>query len=321
MYVAAPPIILSVFPKGVSIASKATLPITNKLIQQKYGYPDKTRHMLYVFIPHNAQRQKFYLRIGYFRTMNVTAIAQKLDQAANQAQAIAQISQEYTFSEDQAYEIQRLSMEERYARGEKFVGLKLGFTSFAKMEQMGVHDMIWGRLTNAMWLKHNEEMDMGQFIHPRAEPEIAFLLKKDIDKEISLAEISDYVLACAPAIEIIDSRFSNFKFSLEDVIADNCSSSGFVIGAWQPLPKSVNNLSMSLLFDQEIKEQDTSNAILDNPFLSICNASRLATKYHQPFLKGNILLAGAATPAVFVEKGKKITAKVEGLGSCSLVPK
>ena len=252
--------------------------------------------------------------------MNLNEIAQTLDTAAATATATAQISTTQSFSEEQAYEIQRLSIEQRYNRGEKFAGLKLGFTSFAKMEQMGVHDMIWGRLTDAMLYKSGSELPLDEFIHPRAEPEIAFLLKKDLDREITLDEIPEYIQACAPAIEVIDSRYQNFKFSLEDVIADNCSSSAFVLGAWQPLPESLNDLEISLLFDKEVKQSDTSNAILDNPYLSICNASRLASKYKQPFRAGQILLAGAATPAVFIESGKKITAKVASLGSCSILP-
>jgi len=253
--------------------------------------------------------------------MNLNEIAKTLDTAAANAKATSQISNTTSFTEDQAYEIQRLSIDQRIARGEKFVGLKLGFTSFAKMEQMGVHDMIWGRLTDAMWYKSGDELPMEKFIHPRAEPEIAFLLKKDLDREISLDEIPEYIQACAPAIEVIDSRYENFKFSLEDVIADNCSSSAFVLGAWQPLPDSLNDLEISLSFDKEVMQCDSSNAILDNPYLSICNASRLAAKYKQTFKAGHILLAGAATPAVFIESGKKITAKVASLGSCTLLPK
>jgi 2-oxo-3-hexenedioate decarboxylase len=250
--------------------------------------------------------------------MSLKEIAKTIDKAAATATATQQLSVNLNFTEDEAYEIQRLSIQERYNRGEQFVGLKLGFTSFAKMEQMGVHDMIWGRLTNKMWYKSGDTLPLNKFIHPRAEPEIAFLLKKDLDKEISLAEIPDYIQACAPAIEIIDSRYENFKFSLEDVIADNCSSAAFVLGAWQPLPASLNDLEISLLFDKEVKQKDQSNAILDNPYLSICNASRLAAKYNQPFKAGQILLAGAATPAVFIEQGKSITVKVQNLGSCSI---
>jgi 2-oxo-3-hexenedioate decarboxylase len=250
--------------------------------------------------------------------MNLNEIAKTLDRAAATATATTQISTTESFSEEEAYEIQRQSLEERYARGEKFTGLKLGFTSFAKMEQMGVHDMIWGRLTDAMWYKSGDDLPMDKFIHPRAEPEIAFLLKKDLDREITQEEIPEYIQGCAPAIEVIDSRYENFKFSLEDVIADNCSSAAFVIGAWQPLPATLNDLDISLLFDKEVKQSDSSNAILDNPYLSVCNASRLAAKYKQPFKAGEILLAGAATPAVFIEKGTTITAKVEKLGSCSI---
>ena len=94
-----------------------------------------------------------------------------------------------------------------------------------------------------------------------------------------------------------------------------------MVGAWQPLPASLNGLDIALMFDTEVREQDRSNAILDNPYLSVCNASRLAVKYNQPFRAGNILLAGAATPAVFIEINKKITAKVSKLGSCTIISK
>jgi 2-oxo-3-hexenedioate decarboxylase len=147
---------------------------------------------------------------------------------------------------------------------------------------------------------------------------VAFLLKKDLDREISLEEIPEYIESVAPAIEIIDSRYKNFKFSLEDVIADNCSSTAFVLGHWSELPESLNDLQMSLKFDDEVMESDSSNAILDNPYLSVCNASRLAAKYGQAFPKGSVLLAGAATPAVFVKEGIKVTASVEGLGEASI---
>ncbi len=250
--------------------------------------------------------------------MKLKEIANHLDAAAKNAKPVEQISLSTQFTEEEAYEIQRLSIEERNKRGDHFVGLKLGFTSYAKMKQMGVHDMIWGRLTQTMKYENNASVSLSKFIHPRAEPEVAFLLKKDLDREISLEEIPEFIESVCAAIEIIDSRYTNFKFSLEDVIADNCSSSAFVLGDWSDLPDSLNNLTMSLYYDDEVKESDSSNAILDNPFLSICNASRLAAKYGQSFPAGSVLLAGAATPAVFVESGRKITAVVEGLSDASI---
>ena len=94
-----------------------------------------------------------------------------------------------------------------------------------------------------------------------------------------------------------------------------------MVGAWQPLPASLNGLDIALMFDTEVREQDRSEAILDNPYLSVCNASRLAVRYNQPFSAGDILLAGAATPAVFIEPDQKITAKVSKLGSCTIISK
>lgn len=96
--------------------------------------------------------------------MNKQAIAQLLDQAAMNAEAVEQISGTQSFTENQAYEIQALAMEERYKRGDHFVGLKLGFTSFAKMEQMGVHDMIWGP-TNQKYVDRKRCYHRPQFIY------------------------------------------------------------------------------------------------------------------------------------------------------------
>lgn len=241
-------------------------------------------------------------------------IAKLLDRASRYATAVNQISQNHTFTEADAYEIQRLSIEERIARGEKLIGLKLGFTSYAKMEQMGVHDMIWGRLTDTMLSENNSDIDLNKFIHPRAEPEICFRISKDIDREITLEEAPNFIDAVAPAIEIIDSRYQNFKFSLEDVIADNCSSAGLIIGDWLPVETNLSNLKMTLSVDDKIIETGNSDDILGNPWLSVVNAARLGVKYHEPLKKGMYLMAGAATSAVFIEHANKFKAEVEGMG-------
>ncbi|MBR9859338.1 4-oxalocrotonate decarboxylase [bacterium] len=247
--------------------------------------------------------------------MNIQEAAKILDEAAMNAEPVEQLSLDTQFTIDEAYEIQRLSIERRLSRGEKFVGLKLGFTSFAKMEQMGVHDMIWGRLTDSMLHFADAELDFNKFIHPRAEPELCFLVKKDIDREIGLDEVEDYIEAVAPATEIIDSRYKNFKFSLEDVVADNCSSTAFVVGAWQNINQDLSDLHMELKINGEVKEEGSSKAILGNPWLSVTNASRLAVAAGQVFPAGSYLMAGAATSAVFLEKGQRILTRVEQIGS------
>lgn len=246
--------------------------------------------------------------------MNVQELANTVDTAAKNATAIPQLSNTQRFSVDESYAIQAASMENRYARGEKYLGLKMGFTSEAKMKQMGVHDMIWGRLTDAMLIEHDGTLPMNQCIHPRAEPEIAFLISKDIQGELHLDELSGYVSGVAAAIEIIDSRYENFKFSLEDVIADNCSSCGLVIGKWQPVPATLNDLQITLSINGETKHSGSSNAILGNPWKSLAAATRLAAQYGQPIPAGSIIMAGAATPAEFLAAGDKVSASVDGLG-------
>ncbi|MEL7341956.1 MAG: fumarylacetoacetate hydrolase family protein, partial [Bacteroidota bacterium] len=178
--------------------------------------------------------------------------AERLDRAAQQAQPIPQISLEQPFSESEAYDIQALSLAQRYARGERLIGLKLGFTSKAKMEQMGVHDMIWGRLTDQMYLDGGGTLDMDRFIHPRVEPEICFRVAYDLPWPLRREDLFDYIDGVAPALEVIDSRYQNFKFSLEDVIADNCSSAAFVVGPWMSPHTPLANLPISLRVDDQV---------------------------------------------------------------------
>lgn len=247
--------------------------------------------------------------------MNISELAKRLDNAAYHAEPIEQLSLTTSFDESTAYAIQEELLVCRYERGEKFVGLKLGFTSEAKMKQMGVHDMIWGRLTDHMLVENGGSLDLENFCHPRVEPEICFLVKKDIVRELSLEEAPAYIEAVAPALEVIDSRYKNFKFSLEDVIADNCSSSAFTVGEWMDAPADLTDLKMDLIIDETAVESGTSSAILGNPWKSVTNASRLAAKYGQEFPAGSYLMAGAATGAVFLKSGQSVSVQVAKLGS------
>ena len=247
--------------------------------------------------------------------MNLNVLAQIVDNAALNSLPISQLSLKHQFTEKEAYQIQELSIKRRYDRGEKMLGVKLGFTSKAKMEQMGVHDMIWGRLTSKMLVQANGDIDLDKFIHPRAEPEICFLVKQNIDKPITREEIKEYIIGIAPAIEIIDSRYQNFKFSLEDVIADNCSSSGFVLGKWHEIKTPISDLKIDLVVNDQIVQSGNSNAILGDPWESVIAAARLCSQYGQVIKAGNYILAGAATPAVYLEKNQTVKAQVSSLGT------
>lgn len=103
-------------------------------------------------------------------------LAQRVDDAAHGARAIAQFGEAEQLTVPDAYAIQAASIARRLARGERRTGVKMGFTSRAKMLQMGVHDVIWGRLTDAMALEEGVAVPLSRYVHPRVEPELAFLL-------------------------------------------------------------------------------------------------------------------------------------------------
>lgn len=247
--------------------------------------------------------------------MDLLEAAKKLDQAAVLAQPIEQLTKQNEFTLDEAYEIQRLAIAERLDRGEKLIGLKMGFTSEAKMQQMGVHDMIWGRLTDTMLIDNGANAELAKYIHPRSEPEICFRISKDINGEVALEDLDEYVDGIATAIEIIDSRFENFKFSLEDVVADNCSSIGLAIGEWQKPSREIKELQMSQSFNGENVAEGSSADILGDPWKSLQAATRLAAKYKEPIKAGHVIMAGAATAAIFLKPDTQVEAIVEKLGS------
>jgi len=246
--------------------------------------------------------------------MTLLELAKRLDRAAADARPVAQLSNDHQFTLDEAYEIQRLAIAERLNRGEQIIGLKMGFTSEAKMKQMGVHDMIWGRLTHTMLIDNDGETPLSKYIHPRAEPEICFRISKDIEGEVALNDLDDYVDGIAAAAEIIDSRYENFKFSLEDVVADNCSSIGLAVGEWQTPTRDIANLKMTQSFHSEVVAAGSSNAILGDPWKSLQAATRLAEQYNEPIKAGYVVMAGAATAAEFLKPDTDVQVEVEKLG-------
>ena len=245
----------------------------------------------------------------------IEEFAKRLHGAQKERKAVPQFKENESFSLKEAYEIQHALINERIKEGEALIGIKMGFTSEAKMKQMGVSEMIIGQLTTSMQYQNGGVISQSNFIHPRAEPEVYFRLSKDITSPISLDDCLDYIDGVGAGIEIIDSRYENFKFSLEDVVADNCSSAAFVTGILHEPKADLKNLHMKMEVNSEQVEEGNSNDILGNPLKSLVAASELAMKYQIPLKKGMIVLAGAATPARFINENENIKASVESLDS------
>lgn len=247
------------------------------------------------------------MKNSYLGAMNID-IARQLDEAAKYAVSVPQVAATHGVNLEDAYKIQRLSMDRRYQRGETSIGIKLGFTSRAKMKQMGVSDMIWGWLTDSMLYQDGDHLPLNKFIHPRAEPEICFIASKEINRELSLEEAKDHIGGLAVAIEIIDSRFQNFKFSLEDVIADNCSSSALVVGETLAVDTSLTDVNMQLVINGSKRQEGSTDAILGDPWQSVVAASRLVSEVGMSLPAGSLIMAGAATAAEYLKPGDKVEA-------------
>ena len=246
----------------------------------------------------------------------IEAFAATVDEAARTSTAIPQFPAD-AFDVDTAYQIQAASVARRCERHEFQTGIKMGFTSLAKMQQMGVNDMIWGRLTDSMMIPEGGTADMSRFIHPRVEPEVAFLLCEDLAGDVSIPEAMAAVEAVAPALEVIDSRYENFKFSLADVIADNTSAAGYVLGNWSSPDISLENLGIVMSINGRMRQCGSSAAILGNPYRSLVHAARLADEAAEPLQAGWIVLAGAATASEFMQSGDTIRAEFQNLGNVS----
>jgi 2-oxo-3-hexenedioate decarboxylase len=242
-------------------------------------------------------------------------LAARLDDAARLAHEVEQFDTDNTLSLDDAYAIQSASIQRRLERGDRRVGVKMGFTSRAKMIQMGLSDVIWGRLSAGMQVEEGGAIDFSHYVHPRAEPELAFVLKRALPGNVTGPEALAAVEAIAPAIEIIDSRYKDFKFTLPEVIADNASSSSFVIGPWHDPHTDFSNLGLTLNIDGRVAQVGSTAALLGHPLRSLVAAARVSALAGEPLQAGWIVMAGGATPAEWIKPGQYVSIDMEGLGS------
>jgi 2-oxo-3-hexenedioate decarboxylase len=247
--------------------------------------------------------------------IDLDAIATRIDDAARHAKPVAQLTVSEAFTLDEAYAIQRASIERRIHRGESMIGVKLGFTSRAKMIQMGVDSLIWGWLTDAMLEEDGGRVALDRFIHPRVEPEVCFLTSREIDRPLTMLEASRHLEAVAPAMEIIDSRYRDFKFTLEDVVADNCSSAGLVIGPWTRNFDRLRNAGVTMSYDGRVVQAGSTAAILGDPLRSVVQASLLISQSGLLLPAGSLIMAGAATAAHAIPDDTHVHCVISGFGS------
>jgi 2-oxo-3-hexenedioate decarboxylase len=243
-------------------------------------------------------------------------LADILEQATRDARAVGKLTDGYPLDLAGAYRVQRLGIDRRVARGERIAGIKMGFTSKAKMAQMGVDDVIWGVLTDTM-ATGTGPYDLSGLIHPKVEPEIVFRLGRRVT---AAGDAESAVDAVAVGYEVLDSRFEGYKFTLPDVVADNASAAGFGIGPWHPATPAtgVSDLPVTLAVNGDTVQRGSSAAILGDPWESLRAAARLATQAGLALEAGWIVLAGGITEAVPLTPGAVVTVTAETLGAAEL---
>lgn len=249
----------------------------------------------------------------------IDSAALRLVEAAGTRSAIGPLTDRRPFSVDEAYRIQDAVVGLAVANGGTVVGAKLGLTSRAKQEQMGVSEALYGWFTDRHRLDPGQPLESNQLIQPRAEPEIAFITSTDLEGPVGLHDVLAGTEAVAPALDILDSRFSGYSFTLADVVADNCSAGAFVVG--NPVPLGDFDLSLvGCVFEKngEIVATASGAAVLGHPAAAVAWFVRKLAERDQGLPAGSLVLAGALTGAVPVGPGDTVVASLDRIGSVGL---
>ena len=220
-----------------------------------------------------------------------------------------------------AYAIQDAILARKLARGGRLAGLKAGLTSHAKMRQMGVAEPVFGFLADSFSVPEGGEVRTAELIHPKVEPEIVFVLKRPLAGPgchiASVLAATDFVL---PGIEVIDSRYRDFKFDLKSVVADNTSASRFVVGG-RALPADeldLRTLGVVMEKNGKIVGLGAGAAVLGHPAAAVAMLANHLGRRGQCIPAGVPVLSGGITEAVAVQAGDHVCLRIQHLGSVSL---
>jgi 2-oxo-3-hexenedioate decarboxylase len=250
-------------------------------------------------------------------TLTADDIAGRLAVARAERTAIAPFSDEDpSFDLATGYEVQALA---RDAAG-ALVGWKLGVTSRAKQAQVGVDSPIRGYLAASHVLDVGEPLVVAEHINPRAEPEIVFVMGRDLaGAHVSATDVLRATAGVAPGIEIIDSRYQDYRFTMADVVADNSSAGRFVVGS--PVP--VDGIDLRLVgivleHRGEVVATASGAASLNHPAAAVAWLVRSLATEGLGLAEGDIVLSGGLTAAVPVSAGDVVVASIDRLGSVEL---
>lgn len=220
-----------------------------------------------------------------------------------------------------AYAVQQRIVGQKIAAGAVRVGRKIGLTSPAVQQQVGVDTPDFGVLLDGMLYRDGQSIPVTRLLQPRAEAEIAFVLAADVvDPDLTLEALAAAVAYASPAIEVVDSRVAGWDIRLSDTVADNASSGVFVLGnARLPLDGFVpREATMRMTSNGREVSTGTGAACLGDPLEALRWLARTSIGLGDPLRKGEIILSGALGPLAPVEAGQTLAASISGLGTVSI---
>lgn len=221
---------------------------------------------------------------------------------------------------DDAYRVSLYAMERRVAAGDVVVGKKIGVTSVAVQRMLDVHQPDFGFITRDMAFEDGAEISLSanRLIQPRAEGEIAFRLKHDLQgpgvTEQDVLEATEYVMPC---FEIVDSRIHDWKIRIQDTVADNASCGVFVLGREQVDPRQLDlpNLRMQVFKNGTRISEGLGSAVQGNPLTAVAWLANTLGALGIPFKAGEIILSGSLVPLEPARAGDDFSLTIDGLGS------
>lgn len=252
----------------------------------------------------------------------IASLAETLESAELQAREVVKITDAHpSITIEDAYLIQAGIRARKETRGNKVAGFKAGLTSRAKMKQMGVDVPVFGLLFDYMSVANGGEVKTSELIHPKVEAEISFVLKSPLRGPGchvgAVLAATDFVV---PAVEIIDSRYENFRFDLVSVVADNTSASRFVVGGVARGVEGLDLRTLGLVMEKngEIVAMAAGAAVLGHPAEAIAQLANHLAARGEEIPAGAYIMSGGATEAIPVTAGDAIQVRFQGLGSVSM---
>lgn len=222
----------------------------------------------------------------------------------------------------EGYHIQNIRTELVLNEGHRIVGYKLGSTGMRKRLQMGTSESSYGRLFEYMEIRQGEPLMLDNFIHPKVEPEVTFFMKKDlIGPDVTPAQVMDATEYVSASMEIIDSRYIDFKFKGGDVVSDNISGGAFTISDLRVDPKGLDLelLGLNIYLNGENAGQAAACEIMGHPARAISDFLKVFYKNTGKGIRaGEFIMTGGITQSFSLHRGDKVRADFAELGSVSL---